>query len=87
MLSNIVKVFLAKYLFQRLMNREEVRQFLSKLSDKELEYIKSMIFLDSPKPGRSALEIESYSIEELRGYIQLVSDEMFRKRNPDYDKC
>jgi hypothetical protein len=68
------------------MNREEVRQFLSRLSRKELEYIKSMIPADSAIPTLRVLENDTYAIEELREYIQMVSDEVFKKGNPDYDK-
>jgi len=68
------------------MNREEVRQFVSRLSRKELEYIKSMIPPDSPIPRPRVLENDTYAIEELREYIQMVSDEVLKKGNPDYDK-
>jgi hypothetical protein len=68
------------------MNREEVRQFLSRLSRKEWEYIKSMIPADSAIPTPRVLENDTYAIEELREYIQMVSDEVFKKGNPDYDK-
>lgn len=48
---------------------------LSRMSRKELEYIKSMIPPDSTIPTPRVLENDTYAIEELREYTQMVSDE------------